>query len=181
MGAFHPNFPLSYLFEMSVSTVATCNQFCNILQHLQQYTTKSKKLSGQIEPSLSNGDCSEFVWTTVSKLTAAATPCNETFLSFCSEWSFFKAYVELLIVVVVFCAEIWFWDAVSNLSGVATIAITSNVLQQSRFCDVATPVFKLVTSCKIENRSCNVTHPLQTFCKIFGPRSGHQARSADPP
>ena len=93
-------------------------KLCNILQHLQQYATKLKQtVSGQIEPALSNRNGPRFVWADLSTLTADATSCNEP-LSFCSEWSFFKhAYIELLVLDVVFCAGIRFWDAISIYRG----------------------------------------------------------------
>ena len=115
-------------------------KLCNILQHLQQYATKSKQtVSGQIEPALSNGNGPRFVWAALSTLTAVATSCNQSF-SFCSEWSF----ISMRILSCSFSS--WFSVLESAFEMLFRFIGGSNnwnrlqCSQQGSFCNVATPI-----------------------------------------
>ena len=104
----------------------------NILQHLEQYATKSKKtVSGLIMSALSNGNGRSFVWAAVTKqLRPWSNADYSCKIARCAFFFLFRMeffiILELLVLVVVFCAGIRFWYAVSNIfvkTGAATLHI----------------------------------------------------------
>ena len=163
---------------MSVSTVATCNQ---ALQHLWTFATLCNEVEKDCirtnrarsfqwkwsQVCLNNCFNADSSWNIVQWVFFLSVP-NGVFLSLC--WAARSCHGFLCWNPLLRCC-LEFIGSSGNC----------NAFQQSRFCNVATQVFKLATSCKLENRCCNVTHSLRLFCKFFDPKSGHQVGSAEPP